>query len=56
MDPAPDPPGKSHKRRTPRFALEKPAVRRRLLIEAAICSLGAFTIGRICAKARYRAA
>ena len=57
MVPAPDPPGKPPKRRAPRFAREKPAVRRRLLIEAAIRCLGeggmsAFTVDRICREAK----
>ena len=57
MDPAPDPPGKPRKGRAPRFAREKPAVRRRLLIEAAIRCLGeggmgAFTVDRICREAK----
>ena len=54
---APDPSGKARGRRAPRFAREKPAVRRRLLIEAAIRCLGeggmsGFTIDRICREAK----
>lgn len=57
MAPASDPPGEARGRRAPRFVREKPAVRRRLLIEAAIRCLGeggmsAFTIDRICREAK----
>ncbi len=56
MAPDIDPPGEARRHRAPRFTREKPAVRRRLLIEAAIRCLGqggmsAFTIDRICREA-----
>ena len=51
------PPAGSSRKRTPRYVREKPEVRRRLLIEAAIRCLGAgglsaFTIDRICREAK----